>query len=88
VGALSFVVMNLWNWVIPPVTGWHAIGYGQAFGLFVLSRILFGGFRGPRGGRMIHNWKQLTPEEREKFRAGMRGRCFPGEQGPTPSAAV
>jgi len=45
----------------------------------LLGRLLFGGFRGPRGGpwrdRMMARWEQMTPEEREKFREGMRGRC-------------
>ena len=29
----SFVVMNLWNWLVPPIFGWHAITFGQAIGL-------------------------------------------------------
>jgi hypothetical protein len=46
----------------------------------VLGRLLFGGFRPGRGGfgwrgEMRHRWEQMTPEEREKFREGMRGRC-------------
>jgi hypothetical protein len=79
--AFSFVVMSLWNWLMPPVFGWRAIGFWQALGLLVLSRILFGGWRGRAGGgmhwrrRMAERWEQMTPEEREKFREGMRGRC-------------
>ena len=91
-GVFSFLVMSLWNWVVPPVIGWHAIGFGQAFGLLILSKILFGGFRGPRGRgwgpRMIHRWEQLTPEEREKFRSAMRNRCYPGEHRENPAGAV
>jgi hypothetical protein len=77
----SFVVMNLWNWLVPSVFGWHSITFWQALGLLVLSKILFGGFRGgPWRGmhwrhRMMERWQQMTPEEREKFREGMRGRC-------------
>ncbi len=73
----SFVFMSLWNWIIPPVVGWHAITYWQALGLLVLSRILFGGFRGGPWRhmhwrrRMKERWEQMTPEEREKFRQGM-----------------
>jgi hypothetical protein len=26
-------------------------------------------------GRMAERWAQMTPEEREKFREGMRARC-------------
>ena len=78
---LSFVVMNLWNWLVPPIFGWHSINFWQALGLLVLSKILFGGFRGgPWRGmhwrhRMMERWQQMTPEEREKFRDGMRERC-------------
>jgi hypothetical protein len=77
----TFVVMKLWNWLTPPLFGWHEITYWQALGILVLSKILFGGFRGRPGWgghwrqRMLERWEQMTPEEREKFREGMRGRC-------------
>ncbi len=79
--ALSFVVMRLWNWLTPALFGWHAISYWQALGILILSKILFGGFRGRPGppmrwrGRMMERWAQMTPEEREKFRQSMRGFC-------------
>ena len=85
VALLSFVVMSLWNWLTPAIFGWKVIGYWQALGLLVLSRILLGGFRaghGPGGHwrhRMMERWEQMTPEEREKFRQGFRGRCGPSE---------
>jgi hypothetical protein len=78
---LSFVAMRLWNWLMPPLFGLHLISFWQALGLLVLSRLLLGGFRGHWGGgmhwrgRMMERWAQMTPEEREKFRAGMQGRC-------------
>jgi hypothetical protein len=79
----SFVVMHLWNWLMPAVFGTHMISYWQALGILVLSKILFGGFRGRPGGgmrwrrRMMERWEKMTPEEREKFRAGMRAGCGP-----------
>lgn len=79
----TFVVMHLWNWLVPAVFGWHVINYWQALGLLVLSKILFGGFRGgPRHDwklrrGMMERWEKMTPEEREKFRNSMRGRCGP-----------
>ncbi len=77
VAVFGYVVMSLWNWILPPATGWHPITYWQALGLLALSKILFGGFRfGPYWRRrMFERWEQMTPEEREKFREGMRGRC-------------
>jgi hypothetical protein len=79
------VVMRLWNWLLPPLFGWHQIAFWQAVGILALCRILFGshGWRGPGRSnfrrRMSERWEQMTPEEREKFRQGMRGRCGPFE---------
>jgi len=78
---LGVVVMTLWNWLTPPLFGWHPLHFGQALGLLLLCRILFGGFGrrpGPGGhwrARMAERWEQMTPEERETFREGMRHRC-------------
>jgi hypothetical protein len=79
VAAAGEVVMLLWNWLLPSITGWRAIGFWEALGLLVLARILFGGLRG-RGrwhwhGRWHRRWESMTPQEREKFREGMRARC-------------
>jgi hypothetical protein len=79
----GFVVMSLWNWLMPALFGWHLINFWQAVGILVLSKILFGGFRGHPGRhlywrrRMLERWEQMSPDEREKFRHGMRGRCGP-----------
>lgn len=79
VAGLGFVVKLLWNGLLPDLFGWHPIGFGQAVGLLVLARILIGGFRGRHCGphwrrRMWERWEQMSPEEREKFHAGL-GRC-------------
>src|SRR5271169_4131153 len=77
VTVLGVVVMSLWNWLLPPLTGWHPISFLQAMALLVLCRILFGGHRGPVGHWRQH-WKQrferMTPEERQRFRDGLRQR--------------
>jgi|SRR6187402_1196735 len=79
--AFGYVVERLWNWLIPAIIGWKPISFTQALGLLVLSKILFGGFHkhgggGPRGWKrdMRERWANMTPEERERFRSGMRGR--------------
>jgi len=84
----SFIVMRLWNWLMPALFGWRLITFWQAVGVLILSRILLGGFRGRPGRpwdwrrRMRERWEErMTPEEREKFREGLRGRCGP-LQGP------
>ena len=37
---LGFVVMWLWNWLMPVIFGLPVIGYWQAVGLFVLCHLL------------------------------------------------
>ncbi len=80
----GLLVMGLWNWLTPALFGWKEIGFGQAVALLVLSRILFGRFHGPwaRGmhwrHHMLERWEHMTPEEREKFRAGFHGHCGHG----------
>lgn len=82
----GFVVMSLWNWLVPALFGGRIITFWQALGVLVLSKILFSGFFrrhgfGDRGRvRIIDKWERMTPEEREKFRAGMRRRCGGGPQ--------
>jgi hypothetical protein len=81
--AFGFVVMYLWNWLVPSLFGGHAIGYWQAWGIIVLSKILFGGFSGHQGpgGNWKHRMKErcdrMTPEERQKFLQSLSGRGEP-----------
>ena len=78
---LTFLVMTIWNWLAPAVFGLRTITFWQALGILILSKLLFGGFRGRPGygghwrRRMNDRWQQMTPEEREKFREGMFSRC-------------
>jgi hypothetical protein len=80
IAVLGLVVEFLWNATVPGVfLGVRTLDYRQALGLLVLSRILFGGFRG-RGGRSMRGWQRLenlTPEERARFR---KRRCGPNEE--------
>jgi hypothetical protein len=75
------VTMRLWNWLMPSIFGLPTLTFARALGLLILSKLLFGGFHrhGGGGGRgwrrhMEERWAKMTPEERERFRAGMRGR--------------
>lgn len=81
----SFVVMLLWNALLPAIFGLPALSIWQAVGLLVLSRILMGGFRRPWSARrhywrkqMAEKWAGMTPEEREQWKQQWRGRCGNG----------
>lgn len=80
---LGFVVMSLWNWLTPELFGWHTITFWQAVGLFVLAKILFGGFKCCRHhGHFhegMHRW-HMSPEEREKMREEWKNRCCTSEK--------
>lgn len=73
---LGWLVMMLWNWVMPALfVGARTIDFAHALGLLVLSRILFGGFRGHRGWhgrRHWRKWESMTSEERERVRNAWR----------------
>ena len=83
------IVQMLWNGLLPPLFGLPAVTFWQALGLLVLCRILFGGFRMQSSGRpglrgrlalrrrLFERWERMSPEERERFRQGMRGHCVP-----------
>ncbi|MGA8086007.1 MAG: hypothetical protein WCA10_01795 [Terracidiphilus sp.] len=73
------LVMHLWNWLLPPLFGWHFISFWQALGLMLLCRILFGNWGsggGNRGSRRRREkWEKMSPEERERLRQGWAARC-------------
>jgi len=78
-------VRLLWNWLLPPLFGWREITFWQGLGILALCRILLGGFggrgfhrsgmRGRMEERMAERMEAMTPEERERFRQGIRARC-------------
>lgn len=84
IGAAGLVVSGLWNVLMPVVFSLPEISFWQALGLLALSRILFGGWSG-RGRmhkpRCVRSWKDLSPEERERFGHAMGGRVPWGEGG-------
>lgn len=78
------LVMLLWNNVLAEVLSIRTISFGQALGILLLSKILFGGFRGGWGGgrqhwknKMREKWSSMTPDEREKFKEQWQKRCGP-----------
>jgi ABC-type multidrug transport system fused ATPase/permease subunit len=85
--AFGALVMLLWNAILPQViAGVSAISFPQALGILLLSKILFGGFRGRWGGHqrqqqwmaMKEKLANMTPEEREKWKSEWKSRCGTG----------
>jgi hypothetical protein len=80
---VSFVVMQLWNNLLPDILHVTTITYWQAMGIFILCKILFGFGPKGRGGAPWMRRKQmmeerlsgLSPEERERFKEQMKNRC-------------
>ncbi len=82
VAAFGFIIMLLWNALMPVIFRLPEITFWQALGLFLLSRLLLGGF-GPGGGgrrerrnrrkeEVLHHlrerWEHMTPEQRDNLR--------------------
>lgn len=84
----AFLVMILWNALIPSLFNGPVISFVQALGLLVLSKILFSGGSCRRRekhwfkNRMKDRWrekirqkmKDMSPEEREAFKKGFKGK--------------
>lgn len=77
--AIGFVVMYLWNTVLAEAIPVNVISFWQALGIFILAKILFG-FRGGKGHggppfwwnkQMRRKMRNMSPEEREKFKEEM-----------------
>ena len=73
----TFVVMWLWNWLVPELFNGPVLGYWQTLGLLVLSKILFSGIGG--GDKSSHRHKPDFGEKvhdkwRKKFDAKMNGK--------------
>jgi len=87
---IGFVVMELWNALVPELFKGPVISFWQAVGLLVLSHLLLRGWGQwrYRNGWRHDRWKKrfeeklaaMTPEEREKFKEEWKRRCgwYPG----------
>ena len=65
----GYVVMLLWNWLMPSIFGIGAVSFWQAVGIVVLAKLLFGGF----GGWGSKSKREKNFEKRIKHR--LRERC-------------
>jgi hypothetical protein len=82
----TYVVMLLWNWLVPELFTGPVLTYWQTLGLLVLSKILLsgigGGHKDRRSWRRDHSWSHRHPSSywRKKFEEKMNGKVA-GEQG-------
>jgi hypothetical protein len=66
----GWVIMLLWNWLMPEIFGLKAINYWQAWGLFALSSILFKGWGSSSGSSDRKRKKHLKTYLKEEFQKG------------------
>jgi len=83
IAVIAWVVMLLWNALLPSLfAGVSPVGYWQALGLLLLSKILFGGFHG-RGRRFgkgrHHSDERLTADEKAQLKGFFNRRWSCGE---------
>lgn len=84
---LGAVVMLLWNALVPALFRGPVLQYGQAVGLLLLSRLLFGGLRGRgwhgygRARAWRERWERMTPQERARLAERCAGGCGHGGEG-------
>ena len=75
----TWVVMLLWNWLVPEIFNGPVLGYWQTLGLLVLSKILFSGIGGG-GSKSSHSRRQRCGDDypksrwRQKYEAKMNGK--------------
>jgi len=65
----GYVIMWLWNWLMPDIFGLTTITYWQAVGILVLGKLIFGGLGGG------HNSKSHKGKPRKHLKEKMRDSC-------------
>lgn len=77
-----WVVMLLWNWLMPMLFDFSSITFWEAAGILLLSKILFGGFGGGKHKchcqqrnqhgwkhKFKHKWGHMSEADKEKWEA-------------------
>jgi hypothetical protein len=62
----GYVVMLLWNWLMPELFGLAEIGFWKAVGIILLAKLIFGGFGGGHGGKSSHSEKRKSKRSKDK----------------------
>jgi len=67
----GFVIMWLWNWLMPMIFGLPELSYWQSVGIFILAKIIFGGIGGgsDNSGKSKHKspGKAIKSEIKSEF---------------------
>jgi hypothetical protein len=84
IAGLTWVVMLLWNWVMPDLLGLHRVGYWKAGGLMVLCWILFKGIKLGQD----NSSKSADRKRRQQLRSYMTEDQAASEDAPTDSPST
>jgi len=88
ISAASGIVMYLWNAIVPTILSLPTITFWQAMGLFILCRILFGGWSYQRhhkaGHHIVHDhfkdkFMKMDEDEKQKFKNLWKSKCCKSE---------
>lgn len=74
----GWIIMLLWNWLIPEIFGLGTITYWQGYGIFFLAKILFGFGGGDHSGsskKKSKKGKPIRDEIRKEIKAEIRKEC-------------
>ncbi|RMG22809.1 MAG: hypothetical protein D6730_15695, partial [Bacteroidetes bacterium] len=82
----ALVLKFVWNQLVPDLFNGPFISYWQSFGLLLMSRILFGGWRRGCHGRgrwrarfkekIRQKMEKMSPEERKRFKEGFKSKWW------------
>lgn len=80
----TFVVMWLWNWLVPELFNGPVIAYWQTMGLLVLSKILFSGIGGDHSKHSGHKHDDICGDRdkwKRRVEAKMNGKVEEKDEG-------
>ena len=86
---VGFVVMELWNWLIPEIFNGNTINYWQALGVLMLARLLTGFGKSSMGHwknkmsssyKMSRGWSSMSDEDKDRMREKFKDRWCKSEE--------
>jgi len=66
----GYVVMLLWNWIMPELFGLVTIGFWKAVGIILLAKLIFGGFGGGHGKSSHRDHTKSKSSAEKTFKNG------------------